>query len=67
MLNMTAYWLMVMAYRKQHPGMREGQIMFNVFATLRPEMANFATGKEFDPFYDDSRIPQFIDFISRLP
>ena len=66
-MNMNAYWLLVMAYRKKHPGMREGQILFNVFAGLRPHMASFVTGKEFDPFYDDDRIPQFIDFISRLP
>ena len=66
-MNMTAYWLLVMAYRKQHPGMREGQILFNVFSTMNPDMANFVCGKEFDPFYDDERIPAFCDFITRLP
>lgn len=65
-MNITAYWLLVMAYRKQHPGMREGQILFNVFHTMNPEMANFVCGKEFDPFYDDDRIPAFCEFLSKL-
>ncbi len=66
-MNMNAYWLLVMAYRKKHPGMREGQILFNVFATLKPDLANFVCGKEIDPFYDDERIPLFVEFISKLP
>jgi hypothetical protein len=66
-MNMTGYWLLVMAYRKKNPGMREGQILFNVFSKLYPDMANFVCGKEFDPFYDDDRIPLFVEFISRLP
>lgn len=66
-MQMDAYWLLVMAYRKKHPEQREGQILFNVFASLKPDMANFVCGKHFDPFYDDDRIPLFVDFISRLP
>lgn len=64
---MDAYWTKVMVYRTKHPKQREGQILFNVFAGLYPDMANFACGKPFDPFYDDDRIPLFIEFISRLP
>jgi len=66
-MDMGNFWKMVMEYRNTHKGLREGQILFNVFHKINPDMANFICGREFDPFYDDDRIPAFCNFISNLP
>ena len=60
---METYWRVVSSYRQDHRDLREGQILFNCFSMLNRQMAIFATGKEFDPFYDDERIPLFLEFV----
>ena len=65
--NIEKYWQNVYDYRKIHGDQqREGQILFNVFAMMMPDMSHFACGKPLDPFYDDERIPLFLDFIEHL-
>lgn len=50
-------------YRRKYPQMREGQIFFNVFSDMWPDKVQQVTATEVDPFYDDARIPAFINFL----
>lgn len=45
-------------------GWRKGQCLFNKLEELFPEMAEFIRGRGADPFYDDERIPFFLETIS---
>ena len=43
---------------------RLGQAYFNVLTEARPELAEKVRGSMVDPFHDDSRIGDFLVFIS---
>lgn len=38
---------------------REGQRAFNALYAIRPDLAEQVRGTDLDPFYDDSRLPDF--------
>lgn len=42
---------------------RIGQVMFTTLAELSPELTFEIMGTELDPFYDDDRIPAFLDWL----
>ena len=50
---------------KAHPGLRRGQALFNALYTLDPKLANKTRGIELDPFYDDKKVPKFLERVSR--
>lgn len=51
--------------RKQ-TGWRKGQCLFNKLEELFPEVAEFIRGRGADPFYDDKRIPFFLESIEEI-
>lgn len=48
-----AYWL---ANRKQ----RQGQAYMNLLGEIRPELYERVTATNFDPFYNNLRLPNFL-------
>lgn len=42
---------------------RVGQAYFSTLADLHPELANKFRGTSNDPFYDDRKIPKFLELI----
>jgi len=57
-------WL-VRAYQKTDKAQRVGQWMFNVLHEMRPELANAVRGGDLDPFYDDAKIDNFLNWVSK--
>ena len=41
--------------------LRDGQVVFNEMYKLNPDIANKYRGTEIDPFYDNNKMPLFID------
>lgn len=44
---------------------RAGQRALNFLTIIRPDIADLLRGSDFDPFYDDARLPDFYDFVCR--
>lgn len=42
---------------------RYGQWAFNLLHELRPELADEVRATEVDPFYDNLRVPEFLDWL----
>lgn len=51
-------WLLI-----HYPWMRRGQAMMNELYRIRPELYNAITATANDPFYIDSKIPNFIKLV----
>ena len=45
------------------PMQRKGQALFNTLAYIHPKLADEIRGTEFDPFYDNGKIPKFWEFL----
>lgn len=45
---------------------RVGQEMFNRLHQREPALAKTIRGTELDPFYDDSKVPKFIEYLTGL-
>lgn len=54
---------MVAETRELYPEWRLGQTYFNVLYEYSPELADWVRGTYIDPFYDDSKVPVFLDNI----
>jgi hypothetical protein len=46
--------------------LRPGQAYFNVLHDVRPGSANVIRGTHLDPFYDDSRLPEFLRHVESV-
>lgn len=46
-------------------GWRHGQALFNLLDRVRPDLAGLLRDSDFDPFYQNDRLPDFYDFLSR--
>jgi hypothetical protein len=57
------YFAAVHRYRKRHPSQRLGQAMVNVLSAVGFEFA--MVGTDYDPFYQDARIPLFLEELSK--
>lgn len=44
---------------------RTGQTVYNLLDKVRPDLSFMVAGSDVDPFYDDSRLPLFYDFVMR--
>jgi hypothetical protein len=44
-------------------GQRPGQAHFNALYELRPDLADEIRGTDLDPFYNDTRIPEFLCWV----
>lgn len=53
-------------YRKRFPDAREGQALYVCALSLDRGLIEATKGTEMDPFYDDSRIPLFLEYIERV-
>lgn len=49
---------------QRHPEWRVGQAYFNILHRLHPEVADAVRGTSKDPFYNDTRIPAFLDEVA---
>jgi hypothetical protein len=48
----------------RHPEWRHGQACFNVlYEDFDPALANRIRGRDLDPFYNDGRIPAFLEAV----
>lgn len=47
------------------PSRRVGQAFFNVLCEVEPLLAERVRATEFDPFYQDKRIPAFLEFVEQ--
>lgn len=47
----------------QHDSWRAGQASFNVLSDFHKSLADQVRGTELDPFYDDSRLPVFYQWV----
>lgn len=67
MKEFMEYLKAVFTYMARHHGRyRSGQAYFNVLSDMRPDLAERFTGKEFDPYYDDTKIPAFLTSVCSL-
>lgn len=57
-------WL-VRAHHKTERNQRNGQWMFNTLVEANPELATRIRGTKLDPFYDDKRIDEFLNFVGQ--
>ncbi len=56
--------ILTTAYRMDNPAQRAGQAAFNTLAAVHPEIADKVTADfRVDPFYDDDRLPRFMEFV----
>ncbi len=50
-------------YWSANRSQRKGQAYFNALHRLRPDIANDLTASSVDPFYNDDRIPSFLESV----
>lgn len=53
-------------YQKKNTEIREGQALYLAASDMFPISTNKLDGKECDCFYEDKRMPMFIDNLKRL-
>jgi len=61
----TTFLHLVIEARAEHPEWRVGQTLFNILHQLAPDLAEEIRGAAIDPFYQDSRIPKFLEYIKK--
>jgi hypothetical protein len=49
---------------KDNPYYRLGQAFFNILYEQHEDISNEIRGTEFDPFYNDKKIPKCIEYIT---
>lgn len=59
----AAYLLESYNYMNRHRALRGGQSFYNVLSYHRPDLAEKVVGTECDPYYDDNRIPAFLEYV----
>lgn len=65
--NLLEYFTKVQDTKKEHDCLRWGQTYINVFQEMFPLIdPNLYVGKPYDCFYNDSKIPLFLEFINTL-
>jgi hypothetical protein len=50
--------------RYPYPYERSGQHAYNLLMHTRPDLCGALVGSELDPFYDDDRLPAFLEWVS---
>lgn len=58
-------WLLVV-FQDMHIAARQqriGQYLYNRLFGYNPDLANSITATEFDPFYNDNRVPAFLEYV----
>lgn len=52
-------------YLRGNPAQRRGQALFNHLHDVRPDLANQLRGTDLDPFYDNSKVVDALEFIQQ--
>lgn len=58
------FWALVSA--KQRQGQRYGQAVANTAFYFWPNLSRMLDGSLYDPFYQDSRVPEFLERLADL-
>ncbi len=53
------------AFEQPKNPLRLGQTYFNLLFKWRPDLTNKVINTDLDPFYNDDRIPRFLEFVKR--
>lgn len=61
--QLVEYKAYVAEEQARHPEWRSGQTHFNVLYAYMPELADWVRGTFIDPFYDNAKLPVFMDNI----
>jgi len=62
-MTFEEYVVIVSDTMREYPSWRSGQAYFNCLYDARPDLSEQIRGGMLDPFYDDSFIPQFLEFV----
>lgn len=62
-MTFPEYLVEVAAYQTSHPSWRRGQRHFNVLCMHRTDISETIRGTLLDPFYQDARIPTFLEAV----
>jgi len=62
--NFTIYLQdVVNTYDEAYPHLRWGQTYSNLLGKYAPNLALIVSSTDLDPFYNDEKIPQFIEYV----
>lgn len=64
--NLWYPWIMANWHNTPHGELRLGQHMFNELYLLNTAIANQIRGSIVDPFYNDDKIPAFLERVDEL-
>lgn len=65
-MDFSAYTLAADArFRDPWLDERKGQAFFNQLAEVRPDLAERVRGTVLDPFYQETRLPEFLSFVAK--
>ena len=64
-MDLNTYMHIVDQMRRYQPAWRLGQTFSNVLHEYRPDLAKKMIGGNYDPFYQDEKIPAFISWLRR--
>ncbi len=62
-MKISEYWIKVVQQFEDNPSWRLGQTYFNVLREYKPGLAAKVHASPYDPFYDDSKLPGFFEFV----
>lgn len=57
------YLSRALSRRVLNPTERLGQAYFNVLYAVRPDLADRLIGDPMDPFYNDAKVPAFLEWV----
>jgi hypothetical protein len=63
-MTFEEYIVEVQRQRIQHKSWRLGQTYYNVLDDIRPDLNASIVGTHGDPFYTDSNIKRYLDFVA---
>jgi hypothetical protein len=63
MVTFEDYFKATVAAMKRYPSWRPGQAYFNTLVSLRPDISKELETSILDPYYNDSRIPAFLEAV----
>lgn len=63
MSNFSTFFIEACDFRRMSPELRLGQALYTHLHNTRKEYADAVFDTELDPFYDDARVPAFLDHL----
>lgn len=62
-LSFNDYLNLTVKLKRENPNWRTGQTYFNTLNQVRQDLADAIRGTNLDPFYVDSKVPQFLAYV----